>query len=101
MSHWRLGARRGEIATASVGDRATHGRLGARRRPRARSGTGPGSFWEHFERRYGKNPDLADVNVKAFAEPLIRDDFRLVETYSAKSDTLTCPLLAVKYVYTP
>ena len=43
-----------------------------------------------------KNPDLADKGVKDFVEPLLRDDFRLVENYPTNSTKLSCPLLAIK-----
>ena len=45
-------------------------------------GSGPGSFWEHFDRRYGKNPDLASDGVKDYVEPLLRSDFKILETYA-------------------
>lgn len=46
------------------------------------AGSGPGSFWEHFERRYGKNPDLSSDGVKEYVEPLLRSDFKILETYT-------------------
>ena len=45
------------------------------------AGSGPGSFWAHFERRYGKNPDLASDSIKEYVEPLLRSDFKILETY--------------------
>ena len=60
-------------------------------------GSGPGSFWEHFERRYGKNPDLASDSVKEYIEPLLRSDFALLETFSptrAAGSKLKCPVVA-------
>ena len=36
-------------------------------------------FWSHFERRYGRNPDLADPLAREFVLPLLRADFELLE----------------------
>ena len=51
----------------------------------------PGAeFWTHFERRYGHNPDLAPDSVKEYIEPLLRADFRLLETFEPRrKDRLT------------
>merc|ERR1711879_952563 len=38
-------------------------------------------FWEHFERRYGRNPDLQSDAVKNFAWGILQNDFRMLETY--------------------
>ena len=35
-------------------------------------------FWTHFERRYGRNPDLAEPFVKQMVTPLLRADFGIV-----------------------
>lgn len=51
-------------------------------------------FWEHFERRYGKNPDLQSALVKDYVEPLLRADFRLLETYRPPATKLPVPILA-------
>ena len=44
-------------------------------------------FWRCFERRYGANPDLSHPSVRAFILPLLRADFRLVETYVCSSSS--------------
>ena len=36
-------------------------------------------FWSHFERRYGRNPDLSDPLAREFVLPLLRADFELLE----------------------
>ena len=56
----------------------------------------PGAeFWTHFERRYGHNPDLAPASVKEYIEPLLRADFRLLETFEPRRTTrLACPVIA-------
>ena len=54
-------------------------------------------FWSHFERRYGRNPDLADSNTQQFVLPLLRADFGIVEKYTpsrTSDDPLPCPLIA-------
>lgn len=39
-------------------------------------------FWQEFERRYGVNPDLANPRVKQFVGPLLKADFKMLETYT-------------------
>lgn len=52
-------------------------------------------FWSHFERRYGKNPDLQSDLVKRYVEPLLRSDFRLLESYTPSMATpIDVPILA-------
>ena len=54
-------------------------------------------FWTAFERRYGRNPDLASAGIKSFVEPLLRADFNLLETYRPAPGPrrkLPCPLIA-------
>mmetsp|Transcript_2072 Transcript_2072/g.4700 ORF Transcript_2072/g.4700 Transcript_2072/m.4700 type:complete len:298 (+) Transcript_2072:52-945(+) len=46
-------------------------------------------FWQHFERRYGKNPDLASKPIQAFVLPLLRADFKMSETYELPVDVLS------------
>mmetsp|Transcript_19484 Transcript_19484/g.29611 ORF Transcript_19484/g.29611 Transcript_19484/m.29611 type:complete len:140 (+) Transcript_19484:445-864(+) len=41
----------------------------------------PNFFWEHFERRYGANPDLQSTLIQHYVEPLLRNDFYLLEHY--------------------
>eukprot|EP00401_Gymnodinium_catenatum_P008974 CAMPEP_0117575876 /NCGR_PEP_ID=MMETSP0784-20121206/62468_1 /TAXON_ID=39447 /ORGANISM="" /LENGTH=292 /DNA_ID=CAMNT_0005375031 /DNA_START=32 /DNA_END=910 /DNA_ORIENTATION=- len=43
-------------------------------------------FWAHFERRYGKNPDLTNQGIKEFVLPLLRSDFKVSETYELPAD---------------
>lgn len=45
-------------------------------------------FWEAFEERYGKNPDLQGDMVRSYVEPLLRADFELLETYVPKPGLL-------------
>ncbi|KAJ8600973.1 hypothetical protein CTAYLR_006312 [Chrysophaeum taylorii] len=52
------------------------------------------AFWENFERRYGKNPDLQLDTVRRYVEPLLRADFRLLETYEPKVERLPIPIVA-------
>lgn len=56
--------------------------------------TPPAEFWEHFERRYGKNPDME--GMLDFALPLLRADFGIVETYvpSREKAPLPVPVIA-------
>jgi surfactin synthase thioesterase subunit len=53
-------------------------------------------FWSHFERRYGRNPDLAEESVRALILPLLRADFGILESYapSRGAEPLPCPLVA-------
>ena len=55
-------------------------------------------FWAHFERRYGRNPDLDDPSgmVKSFVAPLLRADFKILESYqpSLGRGPLPCPVFA-------
>lgn len=58
-------------------------------------GTAPGSFWDRFDARYGRNPDLASPSVKDYVEPLLRSDFEILETYApTRADRFECPVLA-------
>lgn len=52
------------------------------------------TFWQIFEKRYGKNPDLADPSVREFFHPKLQQDFKLGETYRPLSTSvpLPCPL---------
>mmetsp|Transcript_23500 Transcript_23500/g.37715 ORF Transcript_23500/g.37715 Transcript_23500/m.37715 type:complete len:211 (-) Transcript_23500:405-1037(-) len=53
-------------------------------------------FWACFERRYGANPDLASPSIRAYILPLLRADFRLVESYVCVcGDPLELPIAAV------
>jgi len=52
------------------------------------------AFWQHFERRYGKNPDLAHAAVKEYVEPLLKADFRLFETYAPRLAVLPYAVVA-------
>lgn len=55
-------------------------------------------FWTHFERRYGRNPDLDDPSgmLKMFIAPLLRADFRILESYrpTLGCGPLPCAVLA-------
>lgn len=48
-------------------------------------------FWPAFERRYGKNPDLAKPSIQNFIFPILQADFALLETYTP-SDPSFAPL---------
>merc|ERR1712232_1535396 len=48
-------------------------------------------FWTHFERRYGKNPDLASAGIRNFVLPLLQSDFKLTETYTLPRDVASDP----------
>lgn len=53
-------------------------------------------FWQHFERRYGKNPDL-EGKMKEFVLPLLKADFKILETYvptRGRERPLPCPIIA-------
>ena len=53
------------------------------------------SFWRHFERRYGRNPDLADELAASFVLPLLRADFALLEQYApTRTEPLPCAIIA-------
>lgn len=52
------------------------------------------SFWEHFERRYGKNPDLQSTMIRDYVEPLLRADFRALEAYRPETTQLSVPIFA-------
>lgn len=52
-------------------------------------------FWEEFEKRYGKNPDLESAAIKDYVEPLLRADFAVLETYTPTKMVLEgVPILA-------
>ena len=53
-------------------------------------------FWRHFERRYGRNPDLASPDIQAMVLPLLRIDFGILEAYvpSRAAAPLPCSLVA-------
>ena len=52
-------------------------------------------FWHHFERRYGSNPDLQSEGVKRYVEPMLRADFKLLETYEwTPKKQLRAPIVA-------
>mmetsp|Transcript_12842 Transcript_12842/g.40605 ORF Transcript_12842/g.40605 Transcript_12842/m.40605 type:complete len:157 (-) Transcript_12842:216-686(-) len=57
----------------------------------------PQEFWEAFERRYGKNPDLQSEAVREFVLPRLLPDFELVETYvpAGENPVLPMPLAAL------
>ncbi|CAE7258348.1 grsT [Symbiodinium sp. CCMP2592] len=57
---------------------------------------GEESFWDHFERRYGKNPDLQESYIRDFIRPVLQGDFSLLETYVPSSlEKLPVPLCAL------
>jgi len=54
-------------------------------------------FWQHLERRYGKNPDLKNEAIKNFVFPVLQADFNMLETYEPSDlsfEPLSCPLMA-------
>mmetsp|Transcript_6771 Transcript_6771/g.15678 ORF Transcript_6771/g.15678 Transcript_6771/m.15678 type:complete len:311 (+) Transcript_6771:16-948(+) len=54
------------------------------------------SFWKHFERRYGLNPDLQSDYIRGFVRPILQGDFALLETYKPSSlQPLPVPLCAL------
>ena len=48
----------------------------------ALSGLPAAEFWRHFERRYGRHPDLQQAEMKQYVLPLLRADFAIVESYT-------------------
>ncbi|CAJ1431531.1 unnamed protein product [Effrenium voratum] len=51
------------------------------------------SFWHHFERRYGVNPDLQSPYIRAHVRNILQGDFQLLETYGPSSlEKLPLPL---------
>jgi len=53
-------------------------------------------FWDAFERRYGRNPDLQSDYVRGFVRGLLQADFSLLENYSPScSRPLSVPLCAL------
>lgn len=57
---------------------------------------GEEDFWHHFERRYGKNPDLQESYIRGFIRPVLQGDFSLLETYVPSSlEKLSVPLCAL------
>ena len=55
------------------------------------------AFWKHFERRYGRNPDLADATIRKMIEAPVRNDFALIESYkpTRESGALPCRVVAI------
>ncbi|CAE8642111.1 unnamed protein product [Polarella glacialis] len=52
-------------------------------------------FWEHFERRYGRNPDLQVDYIRSFVVRTLQADFTLLEAYVPSSlEPLAVPLCA-------
>ena len=54
------------------------------------------AFWAHFERRYGRNPDL-EGPMKDFVLPLLKADFKILETFEpsrGRDEPLPCPIVA-------
>jgi len=55
----------------------------------------PSRFWDAFENRYGKNPDLQSDHAKEFVLPCLQADFSILETYTPSCLTpLSIPLCA-------
>eukprot|EP00928_Gymnodinium_smaydae_P020549 TRINITY_DN17940_c0_g1_i2.p2 TRINITY_DN17940_c0_g1~~TRINITY_DN17940_c0_g1_i2.p2 ORF type:complete len:167 (+),score=32.87 TRINITY_DN17940_c0_g1_i2:532-1032(+) len=44
------------------------------------------AFWLAFERRYGRNPDLASPAIRSHVLPALRNDFRLLENYRPSTE---------------
>jgi len=60
------------------------------------SGLERGAFWEAFDRRYGKNPDLSTDYIKNMVQAQLVSDFRLLETYQPSTlRPLRVPLTAL------
>ena len=53
-------------------------------------------FWQSFESRYGRNPDLALPMVQNMVLPLLRADFGILEAYAPtrEAEPLPCPVVA-------
>jgi len=61
------------------------------------SGLSASEFWPAFERRYGRNPDLAAPEIRRFVYNLLQADFTLLETYTPSTlrRLVAIPLCAV------
>lgn len=53
------------------------------------------TFWESFDRRYGKNPDLRESYIQDMVLPILQADFSLLESYEPSGlEPLPMPLCA-------
>ena len=49
-------------------------------------------FWAHFERRYGKNPELDGDMIAMLVMPLLRADFGILESYTPTRENAPLPV---------